>query len=181
MKHIKKILSLILIMSTLVLCLASCFENGDEVDEENGIYYVFGLHYELGPGYTKINVPYSENCYTNGNTYFFFSVFSGAGLEEIEVAADISVEIFMQKFLVWNYQDPFIYEYDKKKDMAYAHYLSSDQLVPEEAGESEPEYFYTVVLRGHDHLYVVHMSCKPDEFETYRAHFEDIRDSLDAS
>lgn len=178
MKSIKKLLSLIFIFATVVATLASC----NEPPEEESEYHVFGLHYDLGTGYIKINVPYSENCYTNSerDTYFFFSVFSGSGLEEIGVAADISVEVFMQKFLVWNYQDPFIYEYDSKKNVAIARYLSSDQLLPEDAGESDPEYFYTVVLRGSDHLYVVHLSCKPEGLEANKAHFDEVIASLRA-
>ena len=176
MKGIKKILCFILAMTLIFTCLLSC----DEADEENGEYHVFGLHYTLGEGYTKINVPYSENCYTNGETYFFFQVFSGEGLEEIGVDDDITVELYMQKFLNWNYQDPFIYTYDEDRNLAYAHYLSSDMLVPDEAGESEAEYFYTAVLRGSDHLYIVNMSCAPALLDNYRSHFEDIIASLRA-
>ena len=165
------------VLSALVCCLGSCFDEGEE-ENPNGEYHVFGLHYTLGEGYTKINVPYSENCYTNGETYFFFSVFSGSGLEEMNVSADISVEVFMQKFLVWNYQNPYIYEYDKDKNVAIAHYVSSDLLIPEDVEDSEPEYFYTVVLRDTDHLYVIHMSCKPEDFETHRPHFETVANSL---
>ena len=177
MKSTKKLLTLLLAMLLIFATLVSC---GDEVDESKGEYHVFGLYYTLGEGYNKINVPYSENCYTNGETYFFFQVYSGEGLEEIGVNANISVEIYMQKFLNWNYQDPFIYTYDKDRNLAYAHYLSNDMLVPEEAGESDAEYFYTAVLRGTSHLYIVNMSCAPELVDKYRTHFEDIIASLRA-
>ena len=176
MKIIKKILCFMLAAAMLLGCLISCGE--EELAE--GEYHVFGLHYTLGEGYNKINVPYSENCYTDGEAYFFFQVYSGEGLEEIGVDDDITVELYMQKFLNWNYQDPFIYEYDKDRNLAYAHYLSSDMLVPEDAGEADPEYFYTAVLRGTNHLYIVNMSCSPDVLDKYSSRFEDIIASLHA-
>lgn len=170
MKSIKKIFSFILILTLLVGTMASC---GDK-----GVYHVFGLHYDLGKDFTKIDVPYSENCYTDGVMYFFFSVFNAEQLDEMGVDGNITVERYMQKFLVWNFQEPTNYEYDAEKNVARAHYVSSDLLVPEDAGESEPEYFYTVVLRGTSHLYVINMSCDVEDKDSCLPRFAEIADSL---
>ena len=166
-KAITRLFAVLLLFATL-LSVASCEKKND------GKYHVFGLHYDIGEEYKEINVPYSENCYTNGESYFFFVVYSAEGLEEIGVAGDISVELYMQSFLVWNYQSPTNYTYDKEKNIATTYFISSDMLLPEDVEESEPEFLYHMVLRGASHLYIITMSCSPDVKDKCLPEFEAI-------
>ena len=166
-KSIKKVVAVILIIASLVFVVTSC-------DKDDGVYHVYGLHFDIGEGYQSIKVPYAENCYTNGEAYFFFHVYSGQGIEEeLGYAADISVEDYTKKFALLNGRDPYDYEYDKERDVSVLHYVYEYDPNDEEMGQNDPELFYHMIMRGTEHLYIVTMSCAADKSDVYEPKFRE--------
>ena len=166
-KSILKLLSVILIASSLLCLLSSCND-----EEEIDGYYVYGLHFDIGDGYNAIKVPYAENCYTNGESFFFFQVYSGEGLENLGYAADISVKHYTQQFCLLNSLDPYDYEYDAERDVAVLDYVHEYDKNDEGTAHLESELYYHMIMRGSEHLYIITMSCELSLRDTYEPIFK---------
>ena len=167
-KSILKLLSVILIASSLLCLLSSC-KDEEEIDG----YYVYGLHFDIGDGYNAIKVPYAENCYTNGESFFFFQVFSGEGIEEtLGYAPDITVERYTQQFCLENKLDPYSYEYDSERDITTLKYVYEYDKSDEGTAHLPPEFYYHMIMRGTAHLYIITMTCDEALRETYEPKFD---------
>ena len=167
-KIILKGLGIVLIISLLLCAFVSC----NEEEENEGDYYVYGLHFNLGEGYKSITVPYAENCYTNGESFFFFHVYSGEGLEELGFLPDISVERYTQQFCLLNSLDPYDYEYDSARDVATLDYVHIYDKDDEGTAHLDPEFYFHIIMRGTEHLYIITMSCDEADRETYEPIFK---------
>ena len=171
-KGLLKAFSIILIIASLMCVFSSCRE-----EEEDG-YYVYGLHFDIGEGYTSLRVPYAENCYTNGEAFFFFHVYSGEGLEELGFSPDISVERYTQQFCLLNSLDPYDYEYDSKRDITTLSYVFDYDKSDEGTAHLESEFYYHMIMRGTAHLYIITMSCDVSYRETYEPIFKGWVDNI---
>ena len=161
-----KILLVLLIIASSLSVITSCKDKGE--------YYVYGLHFNIGEGYQSIKVPYAENCYTNGEAYFFFHVYSAQGIEEeLGYPGDISVEDYTKKFALLNGRDPYDYDYDKERDVSVIHYVYEYDSTDEEMGDNPPELYYHMIMRGSEHLYIVTMSCESSMSEVYEPQFKE--------
>ncbi len=160
-----KAFSIVLIIASLLCVFTSCKEN------EEG-YHTYGLHFDLGEGYNSINVPYADDCYTNGEAFFFFRLFSGEGLEELGYAPDISVVRYTQQFCLENALDPYDYEYDAARDVTTLQYIHEYDRNDEGTAHLPPEFYYHMIMRGTDHLYIITMTCDEADRETYEPIFK---------
>ena len=155
----KKIITAVLLVVMLVFALASCSSD----------YDVYGLHYTLSSDYEKITVPYSQNCYTDGDAYFFFVQFAPQQIEEeLGYESDITVKEYTIKFLLENNLDLNIYEYDEARDVSVIKY---DYEATEEYEIDET--FYHVIMKGSTgYLYVITMTYPISMKEIYEPEFE---------
>lgn len=155
----KKIITAILFLAIALASLASCSSE----------YNVYGLHYTLSDEYEKITVPYSQNCYTDGDAYFFFVQFAPQQIEEeLGYDSDITVKEYTIKFLLENDLDLNIYEYDESRDVSVIKYD-----YPATEDYEIDETFYHIIMKGSTgYLYVITMTCPTEMCDVYEPEFE---------
>ncbi len=177
----KKIIMIILVISSILLSACEC-NNGDQRVPENFVEYnELGLNFILPEGFSRKEYSYGQVCFSDrdvgGNGYFFFDVYSAEGLEnDLYLPGDITVKDFMTQYV--NEKD-FIttdFSYDIKRDIASVDYVYS---YPN--GELPDEYYVHIVMRGAEHLYFITMSCDNSSVTEYKSKFIKMRDWLTAA
>ncbi len=171
----KKILSLILVITTLALLLCSVGCKQDKEGYES--YYNHGLHYDLPTEYAPLHVSYAEFVYYNGEAYFYFDYMSEEKLIEAYLPPDISIQTYAANFAMLNgITTPVVY--DKQNDTALLEYVY--EYTEDDEVQLPPEFYYHYIIRGSVYIYIVTMSCPADKADVYKPIFNEWIEGIHA-
>ena len=153
----KKILRIVLIITLIAatLLLSSC---GMEKYSYDG--FVFRLPRDM----RQLNVTYADFCYGNGECEFFvYSYTRDAILVELFLDKDAKCSEYLDKFIAYNGYTGVDKSVDDENNTATAKYIY----------EPENDFYYDYVLRNHDVLIHVTMTCSADLREKYEPAFDE--------
>ena len=168
----KKAITLIL-LAVILISAVSCKSNDSfnfEVKDGEVGYHELGLYFKLPENFKKKNA-YSEieMFYTDGDASFFYNVYSGEAIKEkLGLDPDITVEDYTKKFIIFNALE-MDYEYDEERDRTTFGYVYT---YPD--GETDPERYIYIVMRGSAHLYVITMGCDEESYPKYKDMFDEL-------
>ena len=179
----KKILSLILVLASLLL-LASC---GDTVEGEGNNHSEIGLSFYLSDDFEKASFQGYSHAFTNGEAEFLINAMSYEQLESSEGSDGNYKEpwpsdlySYVRRFAIENNISLSNYTFDHDKQRGDIKYVYDYELEEgeDEASRLESEYCHYVFLDNGEAIYFITYSCRVSFREKYEPLFNDWASKL---